>query len=84
MSYENEVATCMKDFLSSNRPIALLAYVFSYYNICYTAVTDWLLIYIKIQRDFNIYVCDWKSHTQTGIHIYIKVKLLYTHIEVCV
>lgn len=48
MSYDNEVATCMKDFLSSNRPIALLAYVFSYYNICYTAVTDWLLIDIKI------------------------------------
>lgn len=46
MSYENEVATCMKDFMSYNRPLAALVYVFSYYRICYAAVIDCVLIYI--------------------------------------
>lgn len=81
MSQENEVATCMKDFVS-NCPLAFSAYEFLLHYMTHSSGRLDLnkYIYICIERDFSIM---WLEVTYPDTIMYLKKDktFIYTYMQ---
>lgn len=76
ISYENEVAICVKDLIS-NCPLAFLAYEFLLHYMPYSSDGLDLNKYIERER-----LCDWKSHTKTQLYTLKNDKTsIYTQMQ---